>query len=31
MGYIVRKYEERDLPELIDIWNSVIEDGVAFP
>lgn len=31
MGYIVRKYEEKDLPELIDIWNSVIEEGMTFP
>lgn len=31
MGYIVRRYEEKDLPELIDIWNGVIEDGIAFP
>ena len=27
----VRKYEEKDLPELIRIWNEVVEDGVAFP
>jgi len=31
MSYIVRKYEEGDLLKLIDIWNSVIEDGIAFP
>ena len=28
---IVRKYEERDLPAMIRIWNEVVEDGVAFP
>ena len=28
---IVRKYEDRDLPEMICIWNEVVEDGVAFP
>ena len=28
---IVRKYRESDLPEIIRIWNQVVEDGVAFP
>ena len=28
---IVRKYEEKDLPAMIRIWNEVVEDGVAFP
>lgn len=28
---IIRKYEKEDLPELIRIWNQVVEDGVAFP
>lgn len=27
----VRAYEEKDLPQMIDIWNEVIEEGVAFP
>ena len=27
----VRKYEKEDLPEMIRIWNEVVEDGVAFP
>ena len=27
----VRKYEAADLPAMIDIWNEVVEDGVAFP
>ena len=31
MNITVRKYEEKDLPELIRIWNEVVEDGVAFP
>ena len=26
-----RKYEKEDLPEMIRIWNEVVEDGVAFP
>lgn len=28
---IIRKYLERDLPEIIRIWNEVVEEGVAFP
>ncbi len=28
---IVRKYEEKDLPEMIRIWNEVVEEGIAFP
>lgn len=28
---IVRKYEPRDLPEMIRIWNEVVEEGIAFP
>lgn len=27
----VRKYAEDDLPRMIDIWNEVVEEGVAFP
>ncbi len=27
----VVKYEDGDIPEMIEIWNQVIEDGVAFP
>jgi hypothetical protein len=27
----VRKYEEADLPQMIEIWNQVVEDGIAFP
>ncbi|MBR6193337.1 MAG: GNAT family N-acetyltransferase [Treponema sp.] len=27
----VRKYTENDLPEMIAIWNEVVEDGTAFP
>ncbi len=27
----VRRYTERDLPEMIEIWNEVVEEGVAFP
>ena len=31
MNVTVRKYEEKDLPDLIRIWNEVVEDGVSFP
>ena len=27
----VRKYNENDLPEMIRIWNEVVEEGIAFP
>ena len=28
---IVRAYEKRDLQSMIEIWNEVVEEGVAFP
>ena len=28
---IIRKYEEKDLQQMIDIWNEVVEYGIAFP
>ena len=28
---IVRKMEDRDIPAAAEIWNQVVEDGVAFP
>lgn len=31
MEMIVRGYGAADLPEMIRIWNQVVEDGVAFP
>ena len=27
----VREYTKGDLPEMIRIWNEVVEDGIAFP
>lgn len=27
----VRVYQSADLPDMIRIWNEVVEDGVAFP
>lgn len=31
MDIIVRGYEEGDLPDMIQIWNEVVEEGIAFP
>jgi len=31
MQIIVREYTEQDLPEMIRIWNEVVEEGIAFP
>lgn len=28
---LLRKYKETDLKEMINIWNEVVEDGIAFP
>ena len=27
----IRKYEHGDLPEMISIWNGVVDEGNAFP
>lgn len=27
----IRGYEEKDIEEMIEIWNEVVEEGVAFP
>ena len=31
MEIIVRKYEEKDLSEMIEIWNEIVDKGNAFP
>ena len=31
MNSIIGKYTEEDLPQMIQIWNEVVEDGIAFP
>ena len=31
MNVSIRKYCEKDLPEMIKIWNAVVEEGIAFP
>ena len=28
---LVRKYTQQDLPDMINIWNEVVEEGIAFP
>ena len=31
MTVTVRPYTEKDLPAMTQIWNAVVEDGMAFP
>lgn len=31
MNIVVRAYTEADRSDMIEIWNEVVEDGVAFP
>lgn len=31
MEIIIRKYEQKDLPDMIKIWNKVVAEGDAFP
>ncbi|MCH5299130.1 MAG: GNAT family N-acetyltransferase [Ruminococcus sp.] len=31
MTVTIRKYTPEDIPQMIRIWNEVVEDGVAFP
>lgn len=28
---VIRKYLERDIPEMIGIWNEIVREGEAFP
>lgn len=28
---MIRKYEKKDIPTMIRIWNEVVEEGIAFP
>ncbi len=28
---IIREYRKEDLPSMVEIWNEVVEEGVAFP
>ncbi len=27
----IREFQDKDLPEMIAIWNEVVEEGIAFP
>ncbi len=27
----IRKFEAKDITRMAEIWNQVVEDGVAFP
>lgn len=31
MKIIIRAYEEKDIPDMVRIWNEVVEEGIAFP
>ena len=31
MNIAIRAYAENDLPAMAEIWNQVVEDGIAFP
>lgn len=27
----IREFTENDIPQMIDIWNDIVKDGIAFP
>ncbi len=31
MNIVIRKYSTKDLPQMIEIWNEIVEEGIAFP
>lgn len=31
MNVVIREYIKTDLPDIIEIWNEVVEEGAAFP
>lgn len=31
MPIIIRAFREEDVPEMLEIWNDIVEEGVAFP
>ena len=31
MNITIRRYTDKDLPDMIRIWNEVVEEGIAFP
>ena len=28
---MIRKYNENDIPRMAEIWNEIVEEGIAFP
>lgn len=31
MNILLRGYRESDLSQMTEIWNEVVEEGIAFP
>lgn len=31
MNIVIRKYEEKDLNQMIEVWNEIVEEGISFP
>lgn len=31
MNIIIRKYTRSDIPQMAEIWNEVVREGIAFP
>lgn len=31
MNLIIREYTPKDLPAMVEIWNEVVAEGIAFP
>ena len=31
MNIKIRQFTKKDLPEMIEIWNEIVEEGIAFP
>ncbi len=31
MNIIIRQFNDNDLPQIIEIWNEIVDEGIAFP
>lgn len=31
MSVLIREYQQQDVPAMMNLWNTVIEEGVSFP
>lgn len=31
MDIIIREFQKSDVPSMIEIWNTIVKDGIAFP